>query len=612
MKNEIEKLIDKKWKLFPLHTIDGNGKCTCRRENCERPGKHPRTDNGFKDGCSDVETILQWFENGESNVGLVTGADSGIFVLDIDVKHGDGFESLKTLEQKYSKLPRTVSVNTGSGGKHLYFKLNGELIGCRTNVTPNIDVRGEGGYIITPPSRHESGNYYEWEQGYGVDEIEIAEAPQWLVDLIIEKPKREQPTSDSSLGNIKKGSRNDRLASIAGSLRHQGLNEEVIHEALQTINLEACEEPLSENEVELIAKSIGQYKTESKPTMKPIHISELAALPDVADNWLVEGYLPSVGIAGLIGKPKTFKSTFARQLSLAVAKGETFIGQRTTKGGVLYVCLEDHPKRFEQHLKELGMSGREDIYLMADIDHRNKKDRLFHIVSELKPRLVVVDTMQRFLQVADLSDYGQTTIAFDPYIKIARENNTLILFVHHAKKGQDESNDSILGSTAIFGSFDATLYLAKSEDQISLRTEQRYFANEPKVALALDSECRRLSIIGTVKDIENECLEDLIYEFLDSNGETPQSEILKAIPGKAERVLNALHRLGAKDGIHSEGKGVRGDPIRYRIGSNERRDKVRETRLDSRYNSSGQSPPEAKPFHNDHGDGNDRKDGGDL
>ncbi len=594
LKNETKKYITKQWKLLPCHSIDENGKCTCGNTDCNNKGKHPRTTNGCKDASSDSSTIEKWFgEDQNVNVAIATGSASGIFVLDIDKKHG-GLESLEELEKKHGLLPTTVTVNTGGGGKHFFFKLNGLTIKNRANVVPGVDIRGEGGYVIAPPSKHASGASYEWQIGHSID-VEIADAPKWLIDLIVEKPKA---TVESSLDKIGEGSRNDTLFRAASSLRYRGLGFEAIYHALSAINLQACRPPLSDDEVYEIAKSAYRYDTQANDKMKLLHISELAGIPDVSDQFLAHGLLPSVGIAGLIGKPKTFKSTFARQLSLAVAQGEFFLGQKTVQGPVIYICLEDHPKRFEQHLRELGATCNEPIYIVSDVDQINKTERIAQIIADIKPRLVVIDTMQRFLRVADLADYSKVTGAIDPYIKIARDNNTLILFVHHAKKGLDESNDSILGSTAIFGSLDATLYLTRTEDRIALRMEQRYFANDPKLALSLDPLCRRFQVIGLVEDHENQGLKDKICDFLDSSGEATQVQIREAIGGKSERVIAALKELEENEIIEKLGRGVSGDPYRYRlkVKAEEPKDKIREERLDSRWQSSGQSPPESLPL----------------
>lgn len=176
------------WPVIPLHPIR-NGVCTCGRADCSSPAKHPRTANGLKDATTDANTIDRWWRRWpDANVGVCTGGASGIVVIDIDPRHG-GDDSLAELERANSTLPTTAEVMTGGGGRHLFFKHPGSEVRNRSNVRPGIDVRGDGGYIVAPPSVHLSGGVYAWRPGHGPDEMEPAEMPGWLVDLI----RRDEP-----------------------------------------------------------------------------------------------------------------------------------------------------------------------------------------------------------------------------------------------------------------------------------------------------------------------------------------------------------------------------------------------------------------------------------
>jgi hypothetical protein len=151
------------WPVFPCHSIV-NGKCTCGKPDCSSPGKHPRTKNGFKDATTDEATIREWWRKWpNANIGIATGSESGLFVLDIDPEHG-GEQSLQQLKDKYGPLPETARVRTGSGGWHYYFRYPAglRLPNSSSKLGPGIDTRGDGGYVIAPPSLHVSGRRYEW------------------------------------------------------------------------------------------------------------------------------------------------------------------------------------------------------------------------------------------------------------------------------------------------------------------------------------------------------------------------------------------------------------------------------------------------------------------
>jgi hypothetical protein len=157
-----------------------------RKDPC--PGSH-----GERDATTDAATIDRWGRQWpDANVGIVPGA-SGLFVLDVDVRNF-GHESLAVLPA----LPDTATTCTGGGGWHYWFRRTQALDGrrCKTlhvdgvNVS-GIDVKGVcSGYVVAPPSIHPSGRRYLWEASSRVDEIPIAEAPGWLVDLAHRSGKR--------------------------------------------------------------------------------------------------------------------------------------------------------------------------------------------------------------------------------------------------------------------------------------------------------------------------------------------------------------------------------------------------------------------------------------
>lgn len=151
------------WPVVPVHNIEG-GNCSCSKEtDCDAAGKHARTKNGILDASCDVAIIRGWYKRWpDSGVGILTGKVAGIFVLDIDVGKG-GEESLAELEAEIGPLPATASVRTGGGGRHLYFDYpEGGMRDSVSKVGPGIDIRGDGGFVVAPPSLHASGNRYEW------------------------------------------------------------------------------------------------------------------------------------------------------------------------------------------------------------------------------------------------------------------------------------------------------------------------------------------------------------------------------------------------------------------------------------------------------------------
>jgi hypothetical protein len=172
------------WRVVPLyHVIDTatGPMCTCKdgRACGSSSGKHPnikKWQNNASRSGADIETW--WGERPRSGVGIATGADSSLFVLDVDPDNG-GFETLAALEREHGPLPPTRTIRTGSGGFHKYFPWPGFAVSNSAGkLGPGLDIRGNGGQAVAPPSRSGKGDYT-----LEVD-LPLADAPAWLLDLL--------------------------------------------------------------------------------------------------------------------------------------------------------------------------------------------------------------------------------------------------------------------------------------------------------------------------------------------------------------------------------------------------------------------------------------------
>lgn len=154
----------KGWLVFPLHTVDADGRCTCGAAACADAGKHPRTQRGLREASRDPAQIEAWFGRAAppANVAIVTGAASGLTVLDIDIGPGKfGAESWAEATRDHGE-PETLVARTGSGGMHFLFAYNSALKTASNVLGKGVDCRNDGGYIVAAPSRHRSGGQYEW------------------------------------------------------------------------------------------------------------------------------------------------------------------------------------------------------------------------------------------------------------------------------------------------------------------------------------------------------------------------------------------------------------------------------------------------------------------
>lgn len=251
--------------IVPVHRpkVDADGRviCTCKAGgDCKSIGKHPIPSAWVDAASTDQDSIKAWWiKFRDPNAGVVTGKRSGVVVLDIDPRHG-GDETLDDLQAKHGRLPETALVITGSGGSHFYFRHPGVEIKNGTNVGGSgVDFRGDGGFVVSPGSLHVSGCYYDWEASSTPQDVGFADMPKWLFDLIYKAPRSAQRETGLEDGFVAEGGRNDWLIRLAGSMRYRGCGYKPIFAALHYANLEHCNPPLPNEEVEIIAKSIMRY-----------------------------------------------------------------------------------------------------------------------------------------------------------------------------------------------------------------------------------------------------------------------------------------------------------------------------------------------------------------
>ena len=217
--------------------------------------------NGVLDASANVGQISRWFVERYPGHNIGVKTTSELFVVDIDGKN-DGFASWRQLigVLNEGKEIDTFTVTTGSGnGKHIYLK-NTADISIRNSASligGGIDIRGDGGYVVSANSK--TKQIYE-----AIGNLDnIAEAPKWLLDIIKDKAKKEVVELNTEDGLIPNGQRNESLTTLAGGMRRIGLNEQMISAALLKVNPEIFQQPLPDNEVMNIAKSISRYEPDS-------------------------------------------------------------------------------------------------------------------------------------------------------------------------------------------------------------------------------------------------------------------------------------------------------------------------------------------------------------
>ncbi len=444
------------WLVIPLHTPTAQG-CSCGRVDCASPAKHPRTRNGSKDGSRDPDTIREWWRRWpDANVGIATGPEGGILVLDVDGAQGE--QSLVDLAQRGHILPDTYAVRTGRGGQHLYFAWP-EGVDVRNSarkIAPGLDIRGVGGLVAAPPSLHKSGRRYEVSESA----TDPAPCPEWLLSLIREangtQVQQSAPAACAVEGErIPRGKGDPAKLKLAGSMFRSHQPFDVILAAIIALDRK-CEHQRGEAEckrkVDEWAKRYtrGEYLTEAHelPERKPV----IVRLSDVAAksvSYLWEPFIAFAMLTLLSGDPGVGKSFVSLAIAAALTLGRLLDGRIVEPTNVLYFASAENSLSYSirGRFDALGgdaarffvldgtvtSEGGEEIrgvITLADVPTIEKA------LIETKAKLVIIDPIQSFLGAeTDMHRANEVRPLLDTLARLAEQYGCAVLMLRHLSKG---------------------------------------------------------------------------------------------------------------------------------------------------------------------------------
>lgn len=358
--------------------------------------KVPLTRNGCKDATTDAAQIKAWWQKyPNANIGLATGSVSqNVFVIDLDIDEDrgiDGYHSLEDWQREHGDFPETWTAITGRGGYHMYFRGDGKIKN-RAGIIDGVDIRGNGGYVVAPPSIHKNGRRYEWE--YSPDEFELAKADNNVM-YFLNHDDRRQSTSFTMPNIVAAGQRNQMLFRFACMMQAKGASDQSVFAATMAENESSCSPPLTEQEVRIIVSSATKYDKG-----KPIHIdSEGVATRENKDDvignpeWVLNFLDCNHDKDGNIKSVKQFVHNF----EIVMDKDDRFAGKIRFNefAQQLYLCgnvpweKEDNCRAWSSHddsalfsliQADYGLKSRQDFAdALKNVSMRNK----FHPVREL-------------------------------------------------------------------------------------------------------------------------------------------------------------------------------------------------------------------------------------
>lgn len=556
-------------------------------------GKIPIFKNWPEVATSDAELITRWWAQAPaSNVGIATGHQSGVFVLDVDVKSG-GMDEYERLVLKHGRFPETWQQITGSKGMHLFFRYPAFEVRNAAGILPGIDIRGEGGQVVAPPSIHpDTGLEYAWDGLADIEHTALAEAPAWLLDLLQHRDADHHqskflPVTEEK---IQKGVRHPTLLALAGMMRRLGLDEPEILPALSAFNARRCDPPKPEAELIQMAKSITRYRPadgslariaaklwkltkakeiehqqrEAKLGVKTVDGLTVYRSHTVDTKCVIGGLLYN-GLTVFAGRPKSGKSFLALQAAISVAEGSPLFGSLPINmpGGVLYFALEESQTRTGSRMRQLtaeaiSLQNISMVYDLAPlmVDGRAQLDKL---LSEKRPTLTIIDTFLAAVR-GGKSDRGNVMRAeyeeIDTLHKLAEKHETAMVLVHHTRKGVigESGIDSVAGSTGITAASDSVWTLKRDGDTsifevVSRECEQQEFALRFRSTDPMGWE-----LMGTGKQVLEARAEKDILALMHEEGTVSIGKIVRGVGIPEHKLRPVLRAMMDSGSIHRSGR----------------------------------------------------------
>ena len=408
------------------------------------------------------EEINRWFSDPNTKgIAVVTGALSGLVVLDID----------KGADITGMELSPTTIANTGGGGLHYFYKYpKGEEIRNSAGlIRDHVDIRGEGGYVVVPPSLHPSGNYYAWAEMMSPDDVDMAEMPQWLLEQTKQKGlgKKNHEEWEKIIGGVAVGSRNDAAARMTGMLVGQYPQDKwdsfcwPLIAGLNQLN----KPPLEEKELRVTFDSIAKRELSSRevpPLLKEwvpaISILELCKKDFPEKKWVVENIFERATIGQLSAAPNQWKTWTMWHMAICIATGrKVFDKFEVNKQGVLIVNEEDPEMMLkERSLMLLGEVEDMPLYIHAEKGIKLEDKTVSKLIEEVKEKklgVIIFDSLS-VIHTADENSAQEMGAVFEQMKRFTREGITVFFTNHHRKKSlkrweKDDLQEQVRGSSVI-------------------------------------------------------------------------------------------------------------------------------------------------------------------
>ena len=484
--------------------------------------KHPPMKAWQKEATQDPEKIRQWWSRWpDSGVGVVTGEKSGgLAVIDLDEHPEDGrrgVELLQTWERENGRLPETWTATTGSGGRHLFFKLQGSMKRQQHLYDYQVDFQTDGALVILPPTIHaKTGRPYKWD--IAPDQRPLAvyddQAAAFIDEGYLEARGSGSGPRFEAQKEVTAGGRTDYLFRMLSSLQAKGLTDAAIRAAVSAENDSVCVPPLSDQELErevfpalqrfekgALSGSSSQKQAKSKAPLS-LDLVSLDNVPEERPDWLIPGYIPRYQITTLAGDGGSGKTTVWCNIAAAVSSGRPcFIEHRETvqrePGTVMFFSAEDSLKyTLARRLRKNGA----DLSRIISLDISDERfqavkfnsDFLEQLLATYRPELCIFDPIQAFIPAEiKMGDRNAMRQCLGPLIGYGdKYGTTFMIVVHTNKQSGVYSRRRIADSADIWDSSRSVLIVGDTGDgqQYLAHEKANYSRHNDTVLFSLDDE----------------------------------------------------------------------------------------------------------------------------
>lgn len=494
---------------------------------------------------TDAEIEEWWPEGTEHGIGIVCGGVSGMVALDFDAH----LTARSFLDLNPEFEDGTVRVATARG-QHIWVQVRERVATLRIEEI-GLDVKGQGSYVVAPPSVHPSGKPYKFANDADTL-IGIEDFNGWLRGVLAGLGVEWQPAGgngqrqlldvDTLLADLDEGNRNESFAKVIGKLHRASLSAQDILSLLQP-HAERVDFDLTElrEEVEGICGRYPASKDGDKPTLSPFQAETLEGLLDETDEALEAligdggdgAVLTRDGKGFVAGPTGVGKTNLLLRLSRCLCEGSPFLGLPIPQPcRVLYLALEGSRRGTRRRLRKVWTDADADTFqrftlafISLNLANGDDLQRLEALLEAAQPEVLIIDPLRNAHPWDENASQEAARLTSILDALIARYHLAIICAHHDRKRPpfvrRDAGTDRVRGSTALTGWLQFCLSLdpdPKTPDTLVAEWTKTRDAEVALAPLVLDFDRDTLDFLVSERAPGGKVSEEAVLNAVAENG----------------------------------------------------------------------------------------------